>query len=74
MMLCDTDTVFSSGNPSEYGVVQVATESQTNVSKFLEHVRFRIQIPVKARISVGSLLGKCPCEGLHPQSKSSKLV
>jgi hypothetical protein len=73
MTLCDINTAFSSENPNQYGVVQVATESQTNASIFLEHVGFRIRIPVRARTSVGSLLGKGLCDGLHPQPKSPTL-
>jgi hypothetical protein len=73
-MLCDINTPFSSENTNHCDVVQVATQSQINVSKFLEHAGFWIRIAVRARISVGSLLGKIPCDGLHPQPKSPTLV
>jgi hypothetical protein len=69
-MFCDVNTTFSSGNPNHYGVVQVATESQTSVPTYLEYVGCRVRIPVRERITVGSLLGKGSCDGLHPQSKS----
>jgi hypothetical protein len=74
MMLCDKNMAFSSENPNQHGVVLVATESQINASKFLEQVGYRIRIPVTARISVDTLLGKGPCDGLHPQAKSPTLV
>jgi hypothetical protein len=60
--------------PNQYAVVHVATESQINASKCLEQLGYRIRIPVTARIPVGSLLGKGPCDGLHPQARSPTLV
>jgi hypothetical protein len=60
MMLCDTNMALRNEDPEQYDVVQIATESQANVSELPGQVEYRIRIPVRARIFCGSLFGKDP--------------